>query len=348
MIKIYKLNNSFAYIEADNYDELKTIHSNMSYYVPGFMFMPSYKNGTFDGKVKLLDLQTKTFPVGLTKYVIDMCQNEGIEYTVDNNLIESFIDRDFNEYDFEDFVKNHKFFVKGKEIFPRDDQIEATARALKKKRCINICPTSFGKSLSITIQCLYLLQKQYTCLIVVPTKGLVEQFYNDIKDYATDDEGNIQSWYPNVQMIYGGKSKEINDNTQICISTWQSLQRICEKDKGFMNYFDCIVLDECFDGESLVKMEDGTDKKIKDIQVGDKIINYSEETKQFKVDTVINVYKNLTSSKSEKMYELKFDNGKIIKCTGNHKFFTNNGWKRADELTEYDEIKEYDIIDDKT
>ena len=33
------------------------------------------------------------------------------------------------------------------------------------------------------------------------------------------------------------------------------------------------------------------------------------------------------------MYELRFDNGSTIRVTGNHKFLTDHGWHRADELT---------------
>ena len=248
MIKAHKLNNSFGYLEYDDFDELKEIHSSMSFYVPGFMFMPSYKRGQFDGKIKLLDLNSKTYPLGLSKFLYEQCQLRGIDISLDKDITESFIDREFDEKTFDDFVNSHKFFVKGEEIFPRDDQLEATARALKMKRCINLCPTSFGKSLSITLECLYLIQKQYTCLIVVPTKGLVEQFYNDIKDYATNENGELEDWYPNVQMIYGGKDKELHDDTQICISTWQSLMNIVKSNPDYMNMFDAIILDECHRG----------------------------------------------------------------------------------------------------
>ena len=248
MIIARKLNNSFGYLESDDFEELRTIHSSMSFYVPGFMFMPSYKRGQFDGKIKLLDLKTKTYPLGLSKFLNEQCNINGIELHIDKEIGESFIDRGFDELDFQTFVNNHKFFVKGQEIYPRDDQIEATARALKLKRCINLCPTSFGKSLSITIECLYLLQKQYTCLIVVPTKGLVEQFYNDIKDYATNEKGELEDWYPVVQMIYGGKDKELHDDTQICISTWQSLMNIVKVNPDYMNLFDAIILDEAHKG----------------------------------------------------------------------------------------------------
>jgi hypothetical protein len=42
------------------------------------------------------------------------------------------------------------------------------------------------------------------------------------------------------------------------------------------------------------------------------------------------------------MFELEFDNGNKIQVTGNHKFLTDQGWIRADELTH-----EHDIINKK-
>ena len=72
---------------------------------------------------------------------------------------------------------------------------------------------------------------------------------------------------------------------------------------------------------------------IKEIKAGDKVINFCEESKSFKEDIVVKVHKNLTNSHSEKMLELNFDSGQTIKVTANHKFLTNEGWVRADELT---------------
>jgi len=97
------------------------------------------------------------------------------------------------------------------------------------------------------------------------------------------------------------------------------------------------MVDECFDGDELVLTVKGY-VPIRDIRAGDKVINYCEKTQEFKVDTVIHRHRNLNKSKCEKMYELEFDNGRCIRVTGNHKFLTDQGWCRADELTEHHQI----------
>jgi hypothetical protein len=105
----------------------------------------------------------------------------------------------------------------------------------------------------------------------------------------------------------------------------------------FLEGVVCVMVDECFNGQSKVLTPNGY-IPIKDINPGDKVINYSEETKEFKVDTVVKQHINLTNSSIEKMYKLEFDNGSIIEVTGNHKFLTNQGWVRVDELTKNHEI----------
>ena len=278
---------------------------------------------------------------GFINHICDFCKSQKLTVSIHPDVVTSFVDMEVRESDIEHFFESKKFFSKKEQIYPRDDQLEATARAITKKRCLNICPTSFGKSISITMECLWYIHRGMRCLIVVPTKDLVDQFHNDIIDYATNEKGELESWYPQVQRIYAGRTKELQDDTNICISTWQSLAKI--EDENYLNQFDVIILDECFHGDSMVLTPDGY-KKIRDMKVGDKVINYDEESKTFKEDEVVKVHRNLTSSESEKMYELFFDNDKSIKVTGNHKFLTQRGWVRADELTEEDEIVNYDRI----
>jgi len=97
------------------------------------------------------------------------------------------------------------------------------------------------------------------------------------------------------------------------------------------------MVDECFDKDNKVLTPSGY-IEIENIKPGDSVINYSENTKEFKIDIVIAQHKNLTNSSTEKMYQLVFDNDSVINVTGNHKFLTKDGWIRADQLTENHEI----------
>ena len=175
-------------------------------------------------------------------------------------------------------------------------------------------------------------------IVIVPNKSLVTQTEDDYRNLGLDVG------------VYFGDRKEFGKTHTIC--TWQSLNILLKNTKNaeaavsigeFIEDVVLVIVDECFSGDSKVLTTTGY-KAIKDIQQGDKVINYSETTKEFKVDTVIKQHKNLTNSHSEKMYELEFDNGIKIQVTGNHKFLTNLGWCRADELTISHEIKNKGFI----
>jgi intein/homing endonuclease len=183
----------------------------------------------------------------------------------------------------------------------------------------------------ITATLSHLIEPYGRSIIIVPNKSLVEQTEADYKNIGLD-----------VGVYYGDR-KEYNKTHTIC--TWQSLAILNKKskkeDENFIDEFledvIAVIADECFDADSLVLTSNGY-IKIKDIKIGDIVINYNEKKKTFKNDVVVDIYQNISKSINEKMYELEFDNGRIIKVTANHKFLTNNGWKRADEIDEDDEI----------
>ncbi len=89
----------------------------------------------------------------------------------------------------------------------------------------------------------------------------------------------------------------------------------------------------CFLPDTRVKMANGEYRPINTIKIGDKVIDaYSE------LQTVEDI---LEYDVDEEIIELEMENGKIIRCTKDHKFLTNNrGWVEAQNLTETDDIKE--------
>lgn len=94
---------------------------------------------------------------------------------------------------------------------------------------------------------------------------------------------------------------------------------------------------QCVSAETLVTMSDGSHKKIIDISPGEFVMSHNNSS--FESHEVINVF-----DKGEKeCIELLFDNGKKLICTPDHKILTNRGWIEAQNLTENDEIMEYDL-----
>lgn len=89
----------------------------------------------------------------------------------------------------------------------------------------------------------------------------------------------------------------------------------------------------CFVPETNIIMANGEIKKIDQIQVEDKIIDAYGI-----IRNVENVFQYIID---EEIIELEFENSKIIRCTKEHKFLTNNrGWVEAQYLNEDDDIVE--------
>ena len=217
--------------------------------------------------------------------------------------------------------------IEGQPIVIKDHQVGAINAYLENMQGINIVPTSGGKTLISGILA-HKVQKFGRSILIVPSKDLVTQTEKDFINLGLD-----------VGVFFGDR-KELNKTHTIC--TWQSLENIYKGQydisiDDFLDNVVCVMSDECFSADSLIKTPSGY-KQISDMAIGDTIINYSEKEQVFKPDTVVNVFKNLTKSSTEKMYELEFDNGKKIKVTGNHKFLTDRGWIRADQLTNDDNI----------
>lgn len=89
----------------------------------------------------------------------------------------------------------------------------------------------------------------------------------------------------------------------------------------------------CFLGDTRVKMGNGLYRPISDVEIGEEVIDaYGDKRKvldQFVYDI------------DEEIVQLEMENGKVIRCTKDHKFLTENrGWVQADELTEEDDIIE--------
>ena len=89
----------------------------------------------------------------------------------------------------------------------------------------------------------------------------------------------------------------------------------------------------CFLPGTRVKMADGMMAPIETIQVGEQVADAYG-----KVQTVENT---LTYDCNEEVVELEFNDGKVIRCTKDHKFLTTNrGWVQAKDLTGEDDVKE--------
>lgn len=87
----------------------------------------------------------------------------------------------------------------------------------------------------------------------------------------------------------------------------------------------------CFTPDTLVKMSDGSWKEIQNINLKDFLIDAFGNSQAVQNKFIYDI--------NEEILEIVFEDGKIVKCTKDHKFLTKNrGWIEAQFLDENDDI----------
>jgi superfamily II DNA or RNA helicase len=222
VIKIQNKNHSFLHVDCEP-SVANELSDFFTFYVPGYKFMPAYKNKIWDGKIRLYDVRKKELPAGLFRYVEEFAGTPGRDYQLEL-LHDNYYGLPNTEADIDmSFMKEMTITSKGKQIEPRDYQLQAIEHGLKNKRALLISPTASGKSLIIySMLRWYLKNNDKKVIIIVPTTSLVEQMYKDFGDYSEfDDTFNVDKL---CHRIYSGKEKIFDQ--RVVITTWQSIYKM--------------------------------------------------------------------------------------------------------------------------
>lgn len=230
-IRVRKLNEANLHIQCES-GTAEELREFFSFFVPGYKFMPAFKNRMWDGKIRLFNAQNGELPCGLFFHLKEFARNRA--YLMELVPTDYGLPDDVNDID-----PNAIFEWINKLELPfkiRDYQFDALCHGLHKKRAILISPTGSGKSLIIyCIVKFWLYQRMRRnkrALIIVPTTSLVEQMHGDFKEYGANPD--------NMHRIYSGKDKKFD--AQICISTWQSIYKL---PKPWFDQFGLVIGDEC-------------------------------------------------------------------------------------------------------
>lgn len=203
-----------------NYTEEKGIKAYLTRYEEGYRFNPLFKLKLWDGKNTQYNSKNKTLPMGLWKEAVKCCDEFGYNYKFLNGQ-EFPLNRDVKKKEFLNFIK--EFFSDYKHE-PREYQLEAAWEVIKN-RYGNISVATSGGKTFIYSMILFFLMNKYPgkkFLLVVPSKTLVTQFYDDIIEFNYKNEIDI-----NIQEIFGEsenpRTMDPLREPNIVISTFQSL-----------------------------------------------------------------------------------------------------------------------------
>ena len=236
---LHKLNEAYIKVECEK-SISQELSSYFSFRVPGYQFVPAYKNKLWDGFIRLYDLRTNQIYHGLVPYIEKFCSERN--YTSEINS-EISITESFSLVEAVDFVRTLDL---PHEI--RDYQLNAFVQAVRNRRILLLSPTASGKSLILYVILRWLQESDYKRgLLIVPTTSLVEQMYTDFESYGYDSEEYCHRQY---------SGKEKHTNKLLTITTWQSIYK---NDADYFEQFDFVMGDEAhqFKAKSLTTILSG-------------------------------------------------------------------------------------------
>lgn len=255
MTKIYvdKLNEASLRVTSDDIGIEMELKEHFSFFVPGYKFMPLYRNKIWDGKVALYDFYRKKIAYGLYDYVKAFAKSNDYEVVdvAEINPKTEFVSREA----LKEFIDGLQLRSRGEPIELRDYQFEAVYNALNRKKTLTIAPTSAGKSAIIYCTIRYLLQYQHKVILVVPTTSLVSQMFSDFEDYSSANK-----WETDVycHQLMSGKEKRFDK--PVLITTWQSVHAMSKSRdmESFYKQWTVYIGDEAhkFSAASLQKISE--------------------------------------------------------------------------------------------
>ncbi len=243
-IILKKTNEAFLKFECEK-SIAQELSDYFTFFVPGYQFMPAYKNRLWDGKIRLADLRNFSIYHGLVSYIQKFCEERNYTLELDPQIVCS---ENFSVVEAKEFVESLNI---PKEVIPDgvyEHQYKAFIKAVRTKRMLLLSPTGSGKSLIQYLIIRYLQSKgNKRGLMIVPRTSLVEQMYSDFKNYGYDVETYVHRQY---------SGKEKNVNKLLTITTWQSIYK---NPAEYFEQFDFVLGDEAheFKSKSLTTIMSG-------------------------------------------------------------------------------------------
>lgn len=239
MMRIVRYNEVYMKIECES-DVAYELSEYFTFFVPGYKFMPAYRNKMWDGKIRLFNPMTRLLYAGVINHVIKFCNERQYDLEIAND----YTSQPFSLVESKQFIES---LNAPSHIEIRDYQVAAVAHCVRDNRALMVSPTASGKSFII-----YSLMRYYDkrTLIIVPTTTLVHQMASDFASYGYDSDENIHK-------IFSGQEKDVGQ--QIVITTWQSIYKMPKK---WFDKFEVVFGDEAhtFKAKSLTaimtKLED--------------------------------------------------------------------------------------------
>jgi len=155
-LSVVKENEVYNRVSCSDAGMAQELVEYFTFQVDGYQFMPAYKNGSWDGKIRLYNSMTGLLYAGLNAHLDKFAKTRDyeIEYLYDISAY------NLSLLEAKEWVKQQNFTLE-----PRDYQLDAFVHGVRNRRGVLVSPTASGKSFII-----YMLTKWYQkkTLIIVP------------------------------------------------------------------------------------------------------------------------------------------------------------------------------------
>ena len=215
------------------------------------------------------------------------------------------------------------------QLTPRAYQLSIFNSIQQYGNTLVVLPTGLGKTL-IALMLIREKIKQGRCLLLTPTKPLAKQHFESVKEILELDDAQVSL----VTGEMAPAKRKTEYEKDIIISTPQTIRNDIMNDRFGSNY-KLVIFDECLDGDSKIRLYDGSEIPIKKIVHEDKPI----------VVQSYNIEKNIIEAKEvtafhkipckKKFIKLRSEDN-IIKCTEDHLILCKEKnkliWKKASDI----------------
>jgi len=205
----------------------------LTFWVPGYIHMPAYKLGRWDGKIRLFKASGATY-LNLVDRIVDPLSQLGYDIEIQEDKRQTYDDL-VEKIEFINELVVSEYEKDGKPIILWEHQVNAVNKGIENGGGVLELATGSGKTIICGV-----LSKIYSevgnVVVIVPNIDLVVQTQYTFKQIGID-----------AGMWYG----EIKDRKTVTIATWQSLDHFPELFSGVMT----VIVDEVHQAKAKVLNE---------------------------------------------------------------------------------------------
>lgn len=226
MDKLYirQINASVIHLSCEDW-MAQEISDKFSFFLESSRFHPAYKSKMWDGKIRLLNVYTRTLPAGLLPSLLRHAEKMGYEVELDESVVTPTLVTD-------DEINGLIDKLKRKGLFPSfdiaPDQFDAIRQCFNRQRISLLSPTGSGKSFIIYLNLWHWKRKT---LVIVPGIGLANQLKSDLISYGMPPEY--------LHVVAEGSEK--TSKAPIVIATYQS---IYNQKAAYFKQYKAVIGDE--------------------------------------------------------------------------------------------------------